>query len=268
MTSGVGKWYTFPSPLRPGMVSGRLANNGLLLRATLPTYLTSYSFASSEAGDAATRPRLVVTYYVPGTATPAPSLVIGHITDIHAGGTGNEAKVAFALQDISRYAQVLVDTGDCTEWGTVGETITYWEWMAANTTIPWRGVQGNHDDPTIYATYVWPLEWSWDVGGYRLIGINWEDINYTALDAALTTEKPCIIFGHLPMSWYGAGDQAALRQRFRAYHVPLYVAGHTHQDSLAVDPESGTVLLVGRYGSLGGYRLITLRGSDVSVTFN
>jgi len=99
-----------------------------------------------------------------------------------------------------------------------------------------------------------------------LIGIDGEAINYTALDQALATDKTCIIFGHYPLSGYSTADQAALRQRFSTYHVPLYVAGHTHVDSLTTDAETGTLLLVGQYGSQGHYRLITLNGSDVSIT--
>jgi len=106
------------------------------------------------------------------------------------------------------------------------------------------------------------------VGAYRLIGIDFEDIDWPALDQALTMDKICIIFGHLPLDSYGDDTQLALRQRFVAYNVPLYVAGHTHEDSYTSDPETGTQLLVGRYGSLGSYRLITLQGPSVSVTFN
>ena len=107
------------------------------------------------------------------------------------------------------------------------------------------------------------------MGGYRLIGINYEAINYAALDQALTTEKTCIVFGHLPISFYSDADQAALRQRFQAHDVLLYVAGHTHYlDTLEVDPESGTLLLVGYSGSQGRYRVITLHGTNVEVTFH
>jgi hypothetical protein len=267
MTSGFGKWYIFPvTPAIQEWVSGTLANNGFLLRAPWTKYAYSIGFASSEYSDTTIRPRLVVTYYIPNGWSPVPSLVIGHVTDIHVGGTAVGELVGNALRAMSGQAQVMVDTGDCTQDGTIDQTIGYWELISANTTIPWHAVAGNHDSPDTFSAYIGPLEWSWDVGGYRLIGVNGDAINYTALDQALTTDKICIIFGHYPLSLYSTEDQVALRQRFSTYHVPLYVAGHLHVDSLETDPETGTLLLVGQYGSQGHYRLITLSGSDVSIT--
>jgi predicted phosphodiesterase len=267
MTSGFGKWSIFPvTSAVQEWVSGSLANNGFLLRAPWLKYADNVSFASSEYSDVTIRPRLVVAYYIPNGWSPAPSLVIGHVTDIHVGGTAIRDIVGAALRTMSGQAQVMVDTGDCTQDGTADQTIGYWELISANTTILWHAVAGNHDSPDTFTTYIGPLEWSWDVGGYRLIGIFGDAINYAALDQALTTDKTCIIFGHYPLSYYSAADQAALRQRFSTYHIPLYVAGHTHVDSLETDPQTGTLLLVGQYGSQGHYRLITLKGSDVSIT--
>ena len=139
--------------------------------------------------------------------------------------------------------------------------------MASNASIPWRATPGNHDTPHVFELYVGPLEWTWDVGGYRLIGINTEAINYDALDRALTYERPCIIFGHFPLAWCTPDDQRKLRQRFETYRVPIYVAGHTHEDSLMTDP-SGTLLLTGQRCGLGHYRLITMQGFAVqSITY-
>jgi hypothetical protein len=112
------------------------------------------------------------------------------------------------------------------------------------------------------------MEWSYDIGAYRLIGIDFEDIDWPALDQALTMDRICIIFGHLPLDYYGEETQLALRQRFDAYNVPIYVAGHTHVYSYTTDPQTGTQLLVGRYSSLGSHCLITLLGSSVSVSCN
>ena len=266
MTTGAEQWsvFTVTSAVQE-WVGGRLANNGFLLRAILTKYTDYVNFASSEFSDEARRPRLVITYHLPGGSSP-PSLVIGHITDVHVGGTVVEPLVGSALRTLSNQAQVLVDTGDCTQDGTVDQTIAYWELVSANATVPWHAVQGNHDSAQTFTAYINPLEWFWDVGGYRLIGINSWALDYTALDQALTMERRCVVFGHLPLGFYSAADQAALRQRFQAYDVLLYVAGHAHLDSLAVDPQSGTLLLVGRNGNQGGYRLITLRGAEVSVT--
>lgn len=129
--------------------------------------------------------------------------------------------------------------------------------MDGNATIPWQAVIGNHDTqyaPHIFPTYIGPLEWVWDVGGYRLIGINSMAINYTALDQALTNEKLCIVFGHFPLNDYNIENQSKLRQRFQVYYVLLYVEGHEHVDSWEVDPYSGTRLLVGSWACGNRYR--------------
>jgi 3',5'-cyclic AMP phosphodiesterase CpdA len=162
----------------------------------------------------------------------------------------------------------MVDTGDCTEHGAAEEAVEYVDILTNGVSIPWRATPGNHDTPAVFEQYIGPLQWSWDVGGYRLIGINSESIDFTALDQALTHDRPCIVFGHFPLDWCTPEDQAKLRQRFRVYDVPIYIAGHTHLDSLGTDPESGTLLLTGQRAGLGHYRLITLQGHSVaSVVF-
>jgi hypothetical protein len=66
---------------------------------------------------------------------------------------------------------------------------------------------------------------------------------------------------------YNTQDQDKLRQRFKAYNVLLYVAGHAHLDSWEIDPYSGTRLLVGHWACGNHYRLITLRGTNIEVAF-
>ncbi len=203
------------------------------------------------------------------TPTPSPTptlapLIIGHITDIHIGWSWiYSQRLPYVLNALKQQAQVRVDTGDCAHHGSVEETVEYMDLVTHNISIPWRATPGNHDTPCVFERYIGPLEWSWDIGGYRLIGINTEAINYTALAQALTHEKPCIVFGHFPLSYCTPTDQIELRQRFKMYRVPIYVAGHTHLDSLQTDPESGTVLLTGQRAGLGHYRLITLRGFEI-----
>jgi predicted phosphodiesterase len=210
------------------------------------------------------------------TVTPTPTtepvslpLVVGHISDAHIGGAWvYSQRLPALLGSISSRAQVVVDTGDCTEHGTVEETVEYMRVLTKAVSVPWRATPGNHDTPWIFEQYIGPLEWSWDVGSYRLIGINTEAINYTALDQALTYDKPCIVFGHFPLDWCTPVDQDKLRQRFQLYQVPVYIAGHTHLDSVRVDAQSGTVLLTGKPAGLGHYRLITLDGHSVQgITF-
>jgi len=79
----------------------------------------------------------------------------------------------------------------------------------------------------------------------------------------LTFQKPCIVFGHYPMDWYSADDQSRLRERFKAYRVPIYVSGHAHEQSYTLDEESDTYLLVGEEVGYGQYRLITMEGYAV-----
>ncbi len=197
------------------------------------------------------------------SATPTPfAIVIGHITDAHIGDSWvYSQRLPAVVSAISEQAQVMVDTGDCTGQGNYRE---YVQLVSGSASIPWRAVPGNHDIPPFFEQYIGPLEWSWDVGGYRLIGLNTEAINYTLLDQSLTDEKPCIVFGHFPLDWCTPTDQYALRQRFQAYDVPIYIAGHTHLDSLQTDPQTGTMLLTGQRAGLGHYRLVTLQGWDVT----
>jgi hypothetical protein len=201
------------------------------------------------------------------TPTPNPNtFIIGHITDAHIGAAWvYSQRLPQVVSAVSQHAHAMVDTGDCTENGTLSESIEYMNLVTSTVSIPWWALPGNHDIPWSFARYIGPLEWSWDIAGYRLIGINTQSINYTSLDEALTTEKPCIIFGHYPLPFLDPTDQARLRQRFKAYDVPIYVAGHTHLDSLETDPESGAVLLTGQRSGLGHYRLITLRGREVEM---
>jgi len=271
-TNSIGKWYDFNlTTVVQGWVNGSLANNGVLLRAPYSPH--SFSFASSQSSDVAFRPKLVITYRTGGGPTPTPealpTLIIGHISDAHIGAQWiYSQRLRTVLSLISQQAQVMLDTGDTTQNGTAEESADYVQLVTSNISIPWRAIPGNHDTPNAFETYIGPLEWSWDVGGYRLIGINTEAINYTALDQALTTEKPCIVLGHFPLSYCTPTDRIELRERFKRYNVPIYIAGHTHLDSLETDPESGTILLTGQRAGLGHYRLITLRGFEVeSVSF-
>lgn len=226
-----------------------------------PTPNTTFT-ASPTATDTATSTP-TATYTPSPTPTLSP-LIIGHITDAHIGlGWIESQRLPLVVSTLTREAQVMVDTGDCTEHGILGEYLNYVDDIRNSTTIPWRAVMGPHDTPHLFQAYIGPLEWTWDVGDYRLIGINTEAINYAALDAALTTEKPCIIFGHFPLDYCSQLDQEKLRQRFLAYHVPIYVAGHAHLNSLQTDPYSGTLLLVGQRVVRCHYRLITMRGFEV-----
>ena len=226
-----------------------------------PTPTTTFTASPTATHTATSTP--TATHTPSPTPTLSP-LIIGHITDAHIGlGWIESQRLPLVVSTLTGEAQVMVDTGDCTEHGILGEYLNYVDLMTNSTTIPWRAVMGPHDTPHLFQAYIGPLEWTWDVGDYRLIGINTEAIDYAALDAALTTEKPCIIFGHFPLDYCSKLDQEKLRQRFLAYHVPIYVAGHAHLNSLQTDPYSGTLLLVGQRVVRCHYRLITIRGFEV-----
>ena len=279
-TSGVSRWYELDvTRAARDWVQGRVPNNGLLLVTSYTSFTGTFRFASSEHSDVDLRPKLVISYvlYDPTpTPWPQPHLVIGHITDDHVGR--NDA-CAIQLQTIAglinQQADVLVDTGDCTENGSDQETLDYREHMRGSMTIPWQAVPGNHDTPDVFQRHIGALNWWWDVGGYRLIGIDSEAINLypvwpeamLALDAALTTEKPCIVFGHFPLDseGYSAETNQQLRARFAAYNVLLYVTGHRHAYSFTTDPATGTKLLVGNWTCGGHYRIIRLDGTSIQV---
>jgi len=266
-TRGIPDWYGFDvTSLVQDWASGSIANNGVLLRQASFSAPGVISFASCQSMFPEYRPRLTITYRLGPAPTPSgiPTLVIGHITDSHIRASpGIPEGFVQVVLDINSQAQVLIDTGDCADNGTLEDTLRYRDLLVGNVAIPWHAVAGNHDTPAIFSQYIGPLEWWQDIGNYRLIGINAEAIDFAALDRALTFQKPCIVFGHYPMDWYSADDQSRLRERFKAYRVPIYVSGHAHEQSYTLDEESDTYLLVGEEVGYGQYRLITMEGYAV-----
>jgi predicted phosphodiesterase len=256
-----------------GAASGNRAHHAAPVHFA-PTEHTSYLpiIIANASPRVTTTPNCTAT--ATPTATPSPTvtatptlgpLIIGHITDAHIGSSWvYSQRLPVVVEAVSKRADVLVDTGDCTNHGTATEAGEYSGLVNNNASIPWRAVPGNHDRPLhVFVANIGPAEWTWDVGGYRLIGINAIDTDYAALREALTTEKPCILFGHYPLSRCREELAAELRQAFKDYDVPIYIAGDTHLDSLEIDPESGTYLLTGQRAGLGHYRLITVQGYEV-----
>ena len=71
--NGIGKWYEFDlSGVTEGWVSGRLSNNGVLLRAAYAT--AKYYFSSRESGNQ--RPRMVIVYRTAGLETATPTATV------------------------------------------------------------------------------------------------------------------------------------------------------------------------------------------------
>jgi len=192
------------------------------------------------------------------TTTPGAGITIAHITDMHAGKYYTDrAEVVIGLINQSE-AVVIVDTGDCTENGQPSQWRKYQTVMALST-IQWKAMPGNHDTS-------WPLgdaSWYWDVGDYRLIGLNTRILDWTVCDAALDTEKLCLIFGHHPLDESGVSWQ--LKARLRLDNVIAYVSGHTHVNALSSFED--IALINGGRVSIGSWRLIQLDGRNVTVTF-
>jgi hypothetical protein len=253
------------------LASARIAPTPTLSGTALPSPTPSATQTSPPTATHTPPPTHTATGTSTSTPSPTPTLaplVIGHITDAQIGlGWLESQRLPLVVSTLTQEADVLVDTGDCTEHGTPEECREYVDLMNSSATIPWRAVLGPHDAPHTFRTYIGPLEWSWDVGGYRLIGINTEAISYDALDEALTRDKPCIIFGHFPLDDCSPADRPRLRQLFRDYNVPIYIAGHQHLNALTVDSESGTLLLIGQRTVRCHYRLITVQGFEVHVDF-
>jgi len=210
------------------------------------------------------------------TPTPSPTpelLIIGHITDVHIGGPKDflaKQRLPTVLVEISNRAHVMIDTGDCVNDNDWAQTVEYRALVDQYISIPWRAVAGNHDSEWAFQQLIGELQWSWDYRGYRLIGINTQGsgIDHDALRAALTHDKPCIVFGHRPFVELDPKDQRPLRELFKEYGVLLYIAGHIHLDTQVTDPVSGTVFLTGQPAFMGHYRLVTVRGRDiVSITY-
>ncbi|MBC7231711.1 MAG: DNRLRE domain-containing protein [Chloroflexi bacterium] len=73
-TRGVNKWYRFRlTSLVQDWVSGRLANNGIMLRGSSPSSSDIFYFTSAQSESISLRPRLVVTYRLVANPTPTPS---------------------------------------------------------------------------------------------------------------------------------------------------------------------------------------------------
>jgi hypothetical protein len=77
-TNGIGKWYSLDlTALLQDWQSGRMPNNGVLMRATMPYQTSMIYFASAEFSEPDKRPKLIITYTAssapPATPTPSPT---------------------------------------------------------------------------------------------------------------------------------------------------------------------------------------------------
>ena len=205
------------------------------------------------------------------TFTPDPdTLRLLHVSDLHLN------PAAFDL--VGRLAEqfavdAVLDTGDLTDWGTAPES-TYVDQIGA-LPVPYVYVRGNHDSLTTQeAVAAQPNATVLDGGvtevlGLRLLGTG--DPRFTPDSATRGSPRE----EALAVRSHGRVLRIQLRQadppvdvlllhdpivaaETVAGHVPLVLAGHTHQrDRYVVD---GTLVMV--QGSTGGAGLRGLQGEE------
>ncbi len=185
------------------------------------------------------------------TATPVPStgsLVIGHITDAHVGGS-YIYKIRLAEIVAGMQADIILDSGDCTENGYPPQWRDYATAMSG-AHVPWRAAPGNHD-----ANFPYIPNWTWDISGYRIIGFNYRAPNWTWLNAQVNTTLPVVLVYHnaneTMLSWLDT------------HTVLLLLSGHLHMNNAWRRGE--TTIVVTARAALGSYALVTLRGEQVTV---
>jgi predicted phosphodiesterase len=200
---------------------------------------------------------------VPPTPTPtatlppstAGTLVIGHITDLHAGAVNNNpTAIAAAVTALNASgAQLVIETGDATDGALPAQWTLHDSWLI-KLTIPRRLVAGNHDAWTLPSG--WPASWAIDLNGYRIIGINGPFCSGTWLASQWTT-APAVIVSHVPLSLISG----SCREQILSHGVALCLHGHLHIDQ--VTTASGVLEICSSRSGLGRYRLITLSGGHV-----
>lgn len=192
------------------------------------------------------------------TPTPAPTatpggttFVIGHITDAHVGASYiNKVRLAAIVSDMP--ANIILDSGDCTETGSSSQWADYATAMSG-ANIPWKAAPGNHD-----SNFPYPANWIWDVGGYRIIGFDYRAPNWAWLDQQTQTSLPIVLVYH-------HANDAAMQAWLSSHGVLLLLSGHLHINQVYTNDET-TIVVTARAG-LGNHALVTLQGGAVTVTW-
>lgn len=200
-----------------------------------------------------------------GTPQPA-ELILGHISDQHITSSAPNDTSFSALVDVLEFITgfdpgVVISTGDLTD---VNETYAYRQYKEAlrgvggfdhfpeySKGIVFRPVAGNHD---YFGIEPWPIEMgpvnhSFVVGNYRFIGFSGDTARGAPLawleaemQRSCDDQRPIILYHHYPLpGWHDPenGDMspqvwAALASLMQRYPVIAYLAGHNHQDRLAI----------------------------------
>lgn len=204
----------------------------------------------------------------------AEELVIVHISDPHLGVSQTwDQRFSDVLWMAEQQAQMIFITGDITNGPTKKKVhLENFINRTKDLTIPWLVVRGNHDEINTFREIVGPLEWFYDMGNYRIIGINSLDVNFDQLNQWLIFNKTLIIIGHQPLNCGNSPCMSRsvateLRKLFKQYQVLAYFAGHEHHATIKMD-ESGTILITGPSTRDGNYLLVTIQDSIISDVVN
>jgi predicted phosphodiesterase len=191
---------------------------------------------------------------------PVQAIIIGHVTDAHVGGSYiYKIRLTEALQNIGRRADLIVDSGDCTENGYSSQWTDYLT-AIRSAQAPMRVVPGNHD--STWPAAIGAMRWYLDIKGYRIIGINGrEGLDRAWLEPLLAAGLPTILVRHQPLV-----EDEALAWLCRRYNVLAFLSGQLHQNVLK---QVGAVtVVVGARVATGNYRLVAIREDQVTVEWH
>ena len=198
------------------------------------------------------------------TPTPAVgTLRIAHITDMHAGAVNNNpVAIGYTLPFVHTKADILIDTGDCTEASSEAQWALYRSWINM-VQCPWKAAPGNHD--MTWPDWMEAKQWIWDLNGYRLIGFNVRTPDIAWLQSALQTTMPTMVFAHYPLVGYTNYDPMVLAQVISTLQAAptllAYVCGHQHYSE--VKYVSGILQIATARGGLGTVRYMTLTNGSL-----
>lgn len=206
----------------------------------------------------------------------AEELVIAHIADPHFGISPTwDQRFSDVLWMSEKQAQVIFITGDITNGPNRKKDYLMMENFVERikgVTIPLLAVRGNHDNPNAFQEIIGSLEWVYDTGGYRIIGIDTLNVDFIKLNQWMTLEKRLIVLGHHPLDCRMSpcmthSVATKLRQLFTQYRVVAYFSGHEHHARVKVN-ESGTVLITSPSVRDGRYLLVYITDSMVDDIVN
>jgi 3',5'-cyclic AMP phosphodiesterase CpdA len=183
----------------------------------------------------------------------------------------------------------ILNTGDIVRTGQAIEYEEY-ERQIAPCTIPVLHVPGNHDllsGPRTFHDYVGELNWYFDIGGFRIIGLDngagsFSQDTLAFARKSLTEGKTCLVAFHMPppvgrWATHSMADDRSWREMkhlIKEAHVPIVLLGHVHlYDEMDLDDTSYVISGGGGaplYGSQGfgkaehGFVLVQVRTTGIT----